>query len=283
MHGLILSGGSLKGAFQAGALLRLAETGYTPDFTSGTSIGALHALQLASDRAVGLSFLSACQRLQTFYWQLQGPRDLLRKRSVPALLWAWWRHRWQGLYDMTPLHELVVVAGARGWPTLSHVQDTYQVTAVDLVTGRRWLGTTLEAALASAHEPVLTAALRHGDAAYVDGGVRDIAPLKPAIDAGCTHLTVIACQPAEPAPWPYDGSPVAILSRTLGLLTNEILTNDLAVCAKINARVQRDLIRDRRVVGLRVIRPATDLALDITRFTPAQVRAAWDDGYAAAQ
>lgn len=280
MNGLVLSGGSLKGAYQAGALLRLAESGYVPDFTSGTSIGALHALFLASHRAHGLSFLSACQRLQTFYWQLRGPRDLLWPYRWPTLLWHWARHRWQGLYSLQPLHDLFVSATAHGLPRLGEVAHTYRLTTVDLCSGERWITTTLDGAFASAHEPVLTAAIRHGDAAYVDGGVRDIAPLKPALDAGCTTLTVLACQPATPSPWRYDGSPVAILERTLGLLTNEILNNDLKVCASINARVRQDLIRDKRQVGLRIIRPATALPLDIRDFTPALVQAAWAQGYA---
>lgn len=279
MQGLVLSGGSLRGAYQAGALLRLAESGYAPDFTSGTSIGALHTLFLAAHRAQGLSFLSACQRLQTFYWQLRGPSDLLWPHRWPRLLFDALRHRWQGFYDLAPFHALFHSAIARGLPRLGEVSDTYRVTTVDLCSGERWIGTTLEAALASAHEPVLTAAIRHGEAAYVDGGVRDIAPLKPALDAGCTALTVLACQPATPSPWRYDGSPLALLDRTLGLLTNEILNNDLKTCASINARVRQDLIRDRRQVELRVIRPATALGLDIRRFTPDQVRSAWQQGY----
>lgn len=280
MNGLVLSGGSLKGAFQAGVLLRLAESGFSPDFTSGTSIGALHTLFLASHRAQGLSFLSACQRLQTFYWQLRGPRDLLWPHRWPRLIFDALRHRWQGFYDLAPLHALFYSAIARGLPQIGEVAHTYRVTAVDLVAGTRVIGTTLEAALASAQEPVLTAAFRHGDAAYVDGGVLDIAPLKPAIDAGCTALTVVCCQPATLPPWRYDGSPVALLDRTLGLLTHELLENDLAVCRRLNTRVGQDLVRDKRQLGLRVLRPSAPLALDIRDFTPAQVRAAWELGYA---
>jgi predicted acylesterase/phospholipase RssA len=39
---LVLSGGSVKGAFQAGALKAVFETGYAPEIITGISVGSLN-------------------------------------------------------------------------------------------------------------------------------------------------------------------------------------------------------------------------------------------------
>src|SRR5438046_2192955 len=52
---LVLSGGGIKGAFQAGAIAEVLSSGFQPAILVGTSIGALNAAFLA-DRA-GSSYL----------------------------------------------------------------------------------------------------------------------------------------------------------------------------------------------------------------------------------
>ena len=39
---LVLSGGSIKGSFQAGAVAELLESGFVPDAIYGTSVGSLN-------------------------------------------------------------------------------------------------------------------------------------------------------------------------------------------------------------------------------------------------
>src|ERR1700744_2342201 len=46
--GLVLSGGSIKGAFQAGAIAQLFDDGYEPQGLFGISAGALNSAFLAS-------------------------------------------------------------------------------------------------------------------------------------------------------------------------------------------------------------------------------------------
>jgi len=54
-HGkaLVLSGGGALGAFQAGAIKRLYESGYEPDLICGISVGALNAVKLAEGDTSG--------------------------------------------------------------------------------------------------------------------------------------------------------------------------------------------------------------------------------------
>lgn len=48
MRALVLSGGSIKGAFQAGAIAGLLDAGFRPDIVTGISVGALNGGFLVS-------------------------------------------------------------------------------------------------------------------------------------------------------------------------------------------------------------------------------------------
>jgi len=52
MRALVLSGGSIKGAYEAGAILSIVEAGFYPDAVLGISTGALSAAFLVN--AIGL-------------------------------------------------------------------------------------------------------------------------------------------------------------------------------------------------------------------------------------
>lgn len=51
VRALVLGGGSLKGAFQAGAVTALFESGFVPDTLYGISVGSLNATFLANEAA----------------------------------------------------------------------------------------------------------------------------------------------------------------------------------------------------------------------------------------
>ena len=42
MKFLVLGGGSIKGAWQAGAIRAVLESGYQPDFITGISVGSIN-------------------------------------------------------------------------------------------------------------------------------------------------------------------------------------------------------------------------------------------------
>lgn len=91
--GLSLSGGSIKGAFQAGALLYLQERGLLSDVkvSAGTSVGALNSF--------ALSFLSA-KELVDIYLSLKKRSDVFSP--------SWYRTK--GLYSTEPINKLMASA-----------------------------------------------------------------------------------------------------------------------------------------------------------------------------
>lgn len=93
MIGLALSGGSIKGAFQAGALLALHEKGKLDQvrIAAGTSVGALNAF--------ALSYLNAPE-LVDIYKSLKKRSDVFKP--------SWWRLK--GLYSTEPVNQLMMEA-----------------------------------------------------------------------------------------------------------------------------------------------------------------------------
>jgi predicted acylesterase/phospholipase RssA len=131
---------------------------------------------------------------------------------------------------------------------------------------------------------------------YVDGGVREIAPLKIAIDHGATHIYAIVLSPEKHQR--QDDTYrfiVNTLLRTIEVFTQEIVVNDIHTAVQINrallhwqkvrARAEALLppdqvaqifdapdnpfpFEDKRVVEITLIRPEAELAGDSLEFNP---------------
>ena len=274
MNGLILSGGELKGAWQAGALKALARRGWRPDFISGTSVGAINALLLAHYLGAGQDWPDAVASLERLWLdRVTGTDVLLRVRHKTALLTDLVQDRWGGLWDMGPLKELLmrVVEPAN----VVRCPIPVQASVWDAASGQvRSYPIGFFPAVASAMMPVMMAGVND---AYFDGGVMDIAPLKPAIDAGCTDLTAIVCQPSDTHFGPT-ASLLDLVGRVLHSMTTEIVNNDLAVCQRVNAAVAAGTDTGHRAIRLRVIRPTHPIPFDMLHFTPADIAWMIDQG-----
>ncbi len=227
-NGLVLSGGGMRGAYEAGVvegiLAALGDRRASPfRVFAGTSVGAINAAYLAAsthlpDLGVGrlrevwsqlaierhlrldpLGFLSVQAGFRRAAHGTQGTtsgRSLLDPRALEALIGA--HIDWQALREN--------VAAGR---TLS-----LSVAALDVASGRTTVFTELAPAmdyrpsrdprresvlapidhnhvLASAAIPVLFPARRIGDTYYCDGGLRFNTPISPAIRAGADRLVVV--------------------------------------------------------------------------------------------
>ena len=164
----------------------------------------------------------------------------------------------------------------------------------------------LRAILASASEPVLMPNVRieeNGDQ-YVDGGVREIAPLKIAVNNGATRIYAIVLSPEkrERKDETY-GFIVKTLQRTINLFLQEVAVNDVGKAVLYNkaivylnkARKESETVLtpdqisaifdnpenpnpfvDKRVLELYLIRPEEDLpsgGLEFQPFVMAQMMA----------
>jgi NTE family protein len=283
---LVLSGGNIRGAYQAGV------------------IAGLNAAWLAA-------FPNDGEGLAEFWrTRITAPDTLVRKRGFLDLAYRVVAKRWKGVVDTDPMAKLVrEVLG----PHLPVVNPTVQtrVGAVNLRTGQivyyasdHWA--FLNAVIASTAEPV-TMPLRQIGVVdwYYDGGLRDIAPLKQAISLGATRIVVVLCQPPKLSEFTGDaGDVLKVASRVVGIVSNEILENDIQRAEETNAavRMARSLlhlrpgiaggppdlmggtgiavktVESKREIDIRVIRPAVGFRVDVASFTARDIQGMVEQG-----
>jgi len=268
-NALVISGGGSKGAFAVGAIERLREAGIPWDVVVGTSTGALISPLVVTDEI---------QDLRALYTRVHTD-DIIRKRDLFDIILH------DAIHDSTPLWQLLndTITPARYANIVASPVELY-ITTVNLQTGQieYWnphhhgpLGppaaagplsreTFLRAILASASQPVLMPNVRivEGGQQYVDGGVREVAPLKIAIDNGAEAIYAIVLSPTQETPSTATYAFVVdTLLRTLDLLIQEVIVND----------VDTAVLYNRAVMYLRTAREKA-----ATLLPPAQVEAIFD-------
>lgn len=302
---LVLSGGGAKGAFAAGAIKYLMiELGLNFDIIVGTSTGALIAPLVASKDIPNLLNL----------YENVGTNDILRDRpDLIAFLFS------DSLNDSRPLKNLIYkfLGERERYQRLVDSSVEIFVTTVNIQSGKIEYGNQhrdkksvlLKKILASASIPVMMPPVKIGRYQYVDGGVKEIAPLSKAIDEGATHIISIILSPDKfhrrPINKIYTNS-MDILKRTLELLTDEIVDNDLKTAAiyskaihnlnkiRMNAKERLGLtdseirklftglenpFKGKRIIGITTIRPDEELMESSLNFNPARMREMVDIGY----
>jgi NTE family protein len=311
---LVLSGGSIKGAFQAGAIAEVLEREFAPDAIYGTSVGSLNGAFLAerAGRArpddAAPDWPAIGRGLESFWRDnITSSKKIARKRNLFELLIAIVCKKFNGLVDTKPLQGLVKEVLKADNLRRSPVQ--FYACAVNLATGQDLYAAQdnpniLDYIIASTAIPIEMPAIKIGPATYVDGGIREVAPLKRAIDEGAQEITCIVCHPQSLQGASFDpGNLFELAPRLMDIVTNELVNNDLVRIDKVNAwvgefeGVQRELrdtlarsevaeevgarldaqlskmpYNEWRQVNLRVIRPEAEIALDLLNFTPEQIR-----------
>jgi predicted acylesterase/phospholipase RssA len=171
--------------------------------------------------------------------------------------------------------------------------------------------------LASSSIPVLMspAGVQPGGAGdpFVDGGVREYAPIQVAIDAGATDIVVILLAPKDRGPAKENLTRLTgVLQRTIDLLSEEVGDGDTKIAqlytagARYLQAIRDGLVRDhgltpqqadaamapaaaqnpfagKRAVALRVIRPTGPLQGGTLVFDPVAMQANLTTGFQTAQ
>ncbi|HEU0013927.1 MAG TPA: patatin-like phospholipase family protein [Longimicrobium sp.] len=313
---LVISGGGSKGAFAVGAVKHLMGTlGMEFDLFAGTSTGALITPLLA---AMGRAALPVLEREYTTVRDA----DIIRPRQPEetALVSS-------SFATTDPLADRIRGQVTEAvWNALRASPKQVFLTTVNLRTGRlvyfqtgpaavpsngdvvrvQDRDTLMRAMLASASIPVLmqpTPIPQGTPAEFVDGGVREYAPIQVAIDAGVTDIVCILLAPAVRGPAEQRLDRLAgVLKRTIDLLSEEVGENDVRTSqlytqavrylAEVRLRLQRDHglsqqqidaafappnavnpFVGKRAVSLRIIRPQRRLAGETLGFDPAAMRA----------
>lgn len=312
--GLILGGGGARAAYQVGVLKGIAKRHphLTPEILNGVSAGAINAAALANqtgnfrqrvDSLVELwSGLSVDQvfrsNASSLLWHgLKVALSALvfggRKRSSEV----------SGLVDTAPLRELLEntlgVSTGQSLPGIARNLAQGTLKAVSLVgthyksghtvtwyqglqpadwdrPTRHGLRTDLrvEHVMASSALPLFFPAVEVDGSYFGDGGIRQHAPLAPAIHLGAERLLSISTRygksdatmratPDEPNP-----QPAQIMGVLMNAIFLDVLDYDVANLQRINALVralpteQHAGLRDIEILSLRPSRDLGALAAD---------------------
>ena len=283
---LVLAGGSVKGAFQAGVMKAMMERGYQPDAVYGVSAGSLNAAyfvnQLGMQAITGepISFKDASQDLWDF-WEsrITSPESLSKPFNIFQLGLSALRKKFKGLVDTMPLRNLLTeVLSVRN---LHASPIDLKIGAVNIIDGTMYYVDTseehfLDYLMASSAVPILMPVVKiNGETrrSFLDGGLRDVAPIKKAVDDGANHIVCISCHMESIEGGHFDsGDLLALVDRVMDIAVNEILNADI-----------KEVMISNTTIDIQSIRPPQPLTIDIQNFNKMDIRRMLELGYQVGQ
>ena len=283
---LVLAGGSVKGAFQAGVMKALMERGYQPDAVYGVSAGSLNAayfvnqlgLQVISGEPI--SFKDASKDLCEFWeTRITSPESLSKPLNIFQLGLSALRKKFKGLVDTKPLRNLMTeVLSIRN---LHASPIALKIGAVNIIDGMIYYVDTseehfLDYLMASSAVPILMPVVKiNGEArrSFLDGGLRDVAPIKKAVEDGASNIICISCHMESIEGGHFDsGDLLALVDRVMDIAVNEILNADI-----------KEVMISNTTIDIQSIRPPQPLTIDIQNFNKMDIRRMLELGYQVGQ
>ncbi len=280
-HGLVLSGGGARAAYQVGCLRYMATAfpQYRPQILTGVSAGAINAAHLAAFRG---SWADAVAVLSELWLSMETEKVYATHfSSVLRRVLTWGLHLLtggrvgmdlRGMVDNRPLQEFL----ADALPSVdgrllgidenlkAGVLESLAIITTDYGVGRSiaWvqgghesLGRAgqlqveevqlgLQHILASAALPLFFPAVNLHDHWHGDGGVRLTAPLSPAMHLGANRILAVSprSQPTQPLPAALR-APYPSPARIAGVLLNAVFLDMLDFDALQMQRINRLLSR----------------------------------------
>jgi NTE family protein len=283
---LVLAGGSVKGAFQAGVMKAMMERGYQPDAVYGVSVGSLNAAyfvnQLGLQAITGepISFTQASEDLWDFWeTRITSPESLSKPFNIFQLGLSALRKKFKGLVDTQPLRNLLTeVLSIRN---LHASPISLKIGAVNIIDGTMYYVDTseehfLDYLMASSAVPILMPVVKiNGETrrSFLDGGLRDVAPIKKAVDDGASHIVCISCHLQSIEGGHFDsGDLLALVDRVMDIAVNEILNADI-----------KEVMISNTTIDIQSVRPPQPLTIDIQNFNKMDIRRMLELGYQVGQ
>jgi len=277
MRALVLSGGGSKGSYQAGALKYiLGEKGVTYDALCGVSVGAINVAFLAMYKTG--QELESSDKLAQMWSQLDN--SSIYKRWFPFGRWhAIWK---KSFYDSSPLHDLLKTE-----IDLEKIRESgkqVNVGTVSLSSGKYTIFDQtsdhfIDAVIASASFPGMLTPVSFLGQLWTDGGVKEISPIKKAVELGADIIDVIITNPAvRTKKFIENPTTVDILKRSIDLSTDKIMANDIEKVEMYNILAQ-NMLTHKKYVKLNIIRPESNLIEDLLDFRPEKIREMMEKGY----
>lgn len=240
---VVLSGGGAKGAFQAGALQVLKENGYRFDIVSGVSVGSLNGAMLATDQLPTLIEI----------WENLSPELVLREQSLFTIARKYLSYK-IGLgrpplskFNNAPLQQLM-----REFLLNKKVTIPFHFGFVKLETGAYIQAVVrhdnnhkideadLKRILASTAIPVIFNPVMQGDSVWVDGGLRNISPIKEVLPFNPDRVIIIPTEPLEEATEAAEIRDIInIAFQAITIMLDEIFEEDIDRFLSINRLVEQ--------------------------------------------
>jgi NTE family protein len=289
MKALVLGGGSMKGAFQVGVIQAVLENGFEPEMIYGISVGALNTTFLANEAGKQMQQnkkvewpLAGRKLLEFWLNNITQPQDISMLRSRVKLGVSTLMSRFEGIVDPVPLHLLI----------RKHLQDEHltntpvkvKVGAVNIASGEiKYVEPQdpnfVKFVFASSSIPMLMPAIEIDKQLYLDGGMREVAPVRQAIEDGATEIVLIACH--SPLLYQPEGlntrNLITLIERVRDITVNQIVNSNIAWA---ESYVDRSNLRGTPM-KITVIRPATPLFLDLQHFNSDDISRLIIEGYRA--
>ncbi len=303
---LVLSGGGARAAYQVGFLKCLAQhfPDLHPPIITGVSAGAINAAFLANHEG---TFAEAVRELSELWLNLSVDRIFcVDTWELVRNVFRWGFRLISGgmtkessaisLLNSRPLRELLqqallpqgnVIAGIgknlnQGKLKAVAITGTNYTTgqAVTWVMGkdirlweRPWRRSeatdiSIDHIMSSASLPLLFPAVRVGNEWYGDGGIRQSAPLSPAIYLGATQILAVSThhrKSIKDAKKPVCAGyppPAQIAGTLMNSIFLDVLDQDVRTLRRTNQllfQIPKEQHHDRRVVHQFVMRPSEDL------------------------
>ncbi len=277
---LVLSGGGARGAYQAGVLSGLADSGVL-----GADAGGFDVLVGSSAGAINASFLAACAddlaagipRLVEL-WKAIEAQQVFRTdlRSLSGIGLRWVRDLSFGgllrqtgaksLLDTAPLREFL--SAAIPFEQIDHNiesgrLDALAVPATDLYTadGVVFLGARPEVStwergrwsiertrlevdhvMASSAIPVFFPSIEIDGRHFGDGSVRNTAPLSPAINLGAQRIIAIGVRQPSTETGSVRHSKPPSIAQVAGALLDAVMLDAIGVDVEHSGRVNTSVI-----------------------------------------
>lgn len=297
---LVLSGGSIKGAYEAGALKAIFEAGFKPEYVYGISVGNLNSTFITHEAAKqfiatgSVDWLKVADELWKFWsTEIDEPKKLVKQKCNLLLLlslnWGLIFKKFDSILDTTPLQNLIKQHINPDVIKKSPVQ--LHVGAVNIYSGEiKYVDPQdpdfLDYVVASTAIPIMMPVKIINGMPYLDGGLRDVAPLGQAINVGADDIVCVCCQSEKLDNQTYNYRDLIVMvDKVMDIIVTEIVNNDVKMIQKIN-----DLIEEHnghgghhhskyRHIETTLIRPATEIFLDIQKFTQVDIINLMNRGY----
>jgi NTE family protein len=293
---LILSGGSIKGAWQAGAVKAIFDKGFTFDAIHGVSVGSLNGSFICQEAAKqmqsgpNLDWSQLGESLVQFWKEnIKNPGNIAKERKWYQTVVAVMRNRYNGLVDTTPLQDLVKRTINPAILQQSPIKLT--VGAVNLASGNNEFPgpgdpNFIDYLIASTAIPIIMPVqfiAGNKNRPYLDGGIRDVAPIGKAIDAGADDIVCVLCQSRETTATFDPGNLMALADRVMEIVVNEIVNNDIKRAEDVNKQLAAgNDLQGKKQVKITIIRPNQPIGLDLSKFSEKEILDTINSGYSTA-